>query len=113
MSDPFQRYEDALERKLVMEQDEEFRLRSRRDKLFGQWAGRKLGYSAAALEPYATAVVDTNFEKLGDDDMLGKVTADFSFGNVVLADDELIRALRECYAIAAQQIAAEKNKPAP
>ena len=47
---------------------------ARRDKLFGQWAAGKLGYSGDAATKYASEVVDSNFEKPGDDDMLGVIS---------------------------------------
>ncbi len=109
MSDRFQDREKGFERKYQLDQEQQFRAGARRDKLFGQWAGRKLGYSGGALDTYAAAVVDSNFEKPGDDDMLTKVKTDFSFANVEATDAELTRQLQECAAIAAKEIASESK----
>jgi len=107
MSDAFSNREKGFESKFQLDQEQQFRAQARRDKLFGQWAAGKLGKSAAAADAYAAEVVDANFEKPGDDDMLGKVKADFKAANVSVSDADVARALLDAYAAAAAQIAAE------
>jgi len=101
--------EKGFERKFQLDQEQEFRAQSRRDKLFGQWAASKLGHTGEAADVYAKAVVGSNFEKPGDDDMLGKVSADFKLANVAVEMSELKTKLQECFAIAAKQISEEKK----
>ena len=105
----FQDREKGFERKFQLDQEQQFRAQARRDKLFGQWAAGKLGHSGADADKYAASVVDSNFEKPGDDDMLGKVKADFKAKGVTVSDAELSKALTEAYAAAAAQIAADKK----
>ena len=109
MSDGFQEREKGFERKFQLDQDQQFRAQARRDKIFGQWAASKLGHTGPAADTYAAAVADSNFEKPGDDDMLGKVKADFKLANVTVSDAELATKLRECFALAAEQIAGAKT----
>lgn len=78
----FDQIEQASERKYVAQQEQEFQIIARRDKLFGQWAADQLGSNGDAAQTYARAVVDSNFEKPGDDDILGKVRADFQAVNL-------------------------------
>jgi hypothetical protein len=108
MTNGFQDREKGFERKYQLDQEQQFRAQARRDKLFGQWAAGKLGKTGADAESYAVAVVDSNFEKPGDDDMLGKVRADFKAANVAVSDAEVTAKLAECYNHAAQQISSEK-----
>jgi len=110
MSNSFGDREKGFERKFQLDADQQFRANARRDKLFGLWAASKLGKTAADADAYAASVVDSNFEKPGDDDMLGKVRADFQMGNVVMDGIDLPLQLRECAAIAARQIAEEAKK---
>jgi hypothetical protein len=105
----FQDREKGFERKYQLDQEQQFRAQARRDKLFGQWAAAKLGHAGADADTYAASVVDANFEKPGDDDMLGKVKADFKAKGVNVSDADLSKALTEAYAAAAQQISAEKK----
>ena len=109
MSDAFHDREKGFERKFQLDQEQEFRAQSRRDKLFGQWAASQLGRTGIAAETYATAVVDSNFEKPGDEDMLGKVRADFQLANVDMDGINLNTKLQEFYALAAKQISDEKK----
>ncbi len=109
MSDAFQNREKGFERKFELDQAQEFRAGARRDKLFGLWAASKLSKTGADADAYAAAVVDSNFEKPGDDDMLGKVRADFKVANVAVSDTELTTKLAESFAAAAKQILDEKK----
>lgn len=101
--------EKGFERKFQLDEEQAFRAQARRDKLFGQWAASRLGYVGDAAEKYIKAVVDSNFEKPGDEDMLGKVAADFKLGNVAVNDAELRAQLRDCAGLAAKQISEEKK----
>jgi hypothetical protein len=101
--------EKGFERKYQLDEDQAFRAQSRRDKIFGQWAASELGHTGEAAEAYAKAVVASNFEKPGDDDMLGKVAADFALANVAIEASALKLKLHESYAIAAKQISEEKK----
>ena len=85
----FQDREKGFERKYQLDQEQQFRAQARRDRLFGQWAAGKLGHSGPDVDKYAAEVVDSNFEKPGDDDMLGKVKADFSAKGVAVSDADL------------------------
>ncbi|MBY0510058.1 MAG: DUF1476 domain-containing protein [Rhodospirillaceae bacterium] len=101
--------EKGFERKYQLDAEQAFRAQARRDKLFGQWAAGQLGYSGDKADAYAKDVVGSNFEKPGDDDMLGKVRADFKAANLNVADDVLAAKLTECFSTAAGQIAAESK----
>jgi hypothetical protein len=110
MSDAFQEREKAFERKFQLDQDQEFKVHSRRDKLFGQWLAGKLGMSGASAEAYAKDVVISNFDKPGDDDMLDKVRKDLTARKVVVSDKELMHKLHDCRDEAVRQISSEARK---
>jgi hypothetical protein len=106
----FDEREKAFESKFA--HDEELRFKSivRRNKLFGLWAADKLGLTGADAETYAKAVVKADFEKPGDEDVLGKLRADFSAKGIAIADTELNRVLSEKLGEAVRQIEADSGK---
>jgi hypothetical protein len=104
MSDAFQEREKGFERKYQLDQDQQFKVASRRDKLFGQWLAGKLGLSGATADQYAKDVVAANFEKPGDDDMIAKVRKDLDAKNIAISDKELISRLHELNDEAVRQI---------
>jgi hypothetical protein len=106
MSNVFEDRQKGFERKYQFDQEQQFRALARRDKLFGLWIAAKLGHAGPAAETYARAVVESNFERPGDDDMLGKVRTDLSAKNVTVSDKELIAQLHACHEEAAQQVKA-------
>jgi hypothetical protein len=109
MSDAFQDREKAFERKFQLDQDQLFKVGSRRDKLFGQWLAGKMGMSGASADAYAKDVVASNFEKPGDDDMLDKVRKDLAAKNVTIADKDLLGKLSDLRDEAARQILGESK----
>ncbi len=108
MAGAFDDREKGFERKYQLDEEQRFRAQARRDKLFGQWAAGKLGYAGAVSEEYAKTVVDANFEKPGDDDMLEKVERDFKAAGLSVNRTETSRALQESFAAAVTQIAEAK-----
>ena len=77
-TDAFKDREHGFEAKFEHDQELEFKVQSRRDKLFGLWLAEEFGLNDAEAETYAKEVVASNFDKPGDDDMLGKVEADIA-----------------------------------
>lgn len=106
MSNAFGDREKGFERKFQLDQEQQFRAQVRRDKLFGQWAAGQLGKTGAAADAYAQEVVDSNFEKPGDDDMIAKVSKDLG-GKV--SDADLKKKLAELFGQAAAAVSSEKK----
>ncbi len=109
MSDAFNDREKGFERKFQLDQDQQFRALTRRDRLFGQWIAGHLGITGDAVAAYATSVVESNFEKPGDEDMLDKVRNDLVAKGVSVPDADLKAKLVAFQNEAAAQIVAEKK----
>lgn len=107
MSDAFQNREKGFEAKYQLDQDQQFKVQSRRDRLFGQWLAGKLGVDA---ESYAKEVVAANFEKPGDDDLFDKVNKDLTAKGVSIPDAELKSRFSQCQDEATRQILGEAKK---
>ena len=110
MSDAFQDREKGFERKYQLDQDQEFRVLSRRDKLFGLWIAAKLGKSGPVAEAYAKDVVVSNFDKPGDNDMFEKVAKDLAAGGVTVSDQDMRKQLHDLQDQVAQEFMKESGK---
>lgn len=66
----------SFEKKFERDQDLQFRVNARKNKLLGLWAAGVMGKSDA--ESYAKEVVLADFEKPGDDDVVQKLVKDLA-----------------------------------
>ncbi|MCK0069681.1 MULTISPECIES: DUF1476 domain-containing protein [Kordiimonas] len=104
----FDNREKAFEDKFAHDEGIDFKVRARRNRLFGEWlATELLGLSGDAVGEYAGSVVTADLEEEGDDDVLRKVHADLEAKNVDLSDHRLEKRLEEFMAVAREQIASE------
>lgn len=110
MNDAFQEREKGYERKFQLDQDQQFRAQSRRDRIFGEWVAGKLELWGLEIDAYAVQVVDSNFERPGDEDMMDKVRADLKAKQVSISDADLYKALHDAHDEAARQISEESKK---
>ncbi len=78
-----------FERKFALDEEQKFKAMNRRNKLLGLWAAEKLGKTGPDADAYAKEVVASDFDEAGDDDVLRKVLADLTAGNVAITEVEL------------------------
>ena len=71
----FDKREKSFEAKYAHDQEILFKIGARRNKLLGQWMAEQLGLDGADAEAYAKAVIASDFEKPGDEDVFEKVWA--------------------------------------
>ena len=74
--------ERAFETKYARDQDMQFRIVARRNKLLGQWAANLMGLSQAEADAYASDVIRADFEEAGDEDVIRKVLGDLTSAGV-------------------------------
>lgn len=74
--------EQAFERKFAQDQELQFKVQARRNKLLGLWAAEKLGKTGDDIDHYAKSVVISDFAEPGDDDVLRKVLVDFEDADI-------------------------------
>jgi hypothetical protein len=74
--------EQAFETKFARDEDMQFRVHARRNKLVGLWAAEKMGLAPAEAAPYATTVVQADFEEVGDADVVRKIIGDLTAAGV-------------------------------
>jgi hypothetical protein len=92
------------EEKFRHDQELGFKVTARRNKLFGLWAAGKMGISGGEAEAYAKEVVAADFEKPGDDDVIGKVRNDLAAKGIRLSDAQLKDELQRLAGEAKKQI---------
>ncbi len=98
---------NTFENKFAHDEDLRFRAIARRNKMLGLWAAEKLGKAGEDAQAYAGEVVRADFEEAGDEDVIRKITADFSAASVNVSDAELRVQLLDLLEEAAKQISAE------
>ncbi len=104
----FNERERTEEAKFKHEQELAFKIRNRRNKLFGLWlAEQHLGLTGDAALAYAKDVVMADFDLPGDEDIFTKVKADLEKAGKTLSDHLLRKHLDECEAIAKSQVMSE------
>lgn len=72
----FKNREKAFEAKFKQDQELQFKVKARRNKMLGLWAAEKIGLSGADADAYAKEVVVSDFDEPGDEDVIRKVLAD-------------------------------------
>lgn len=103
----FDKREKAFEEKYKHDQELQFKVEVRRNKLLGLWAGELLGLSGADAEAYAKEVVSSDFEEPGDADVVRKVMGDFQSKNQDMSEHLLRKKMDELITVAKEQIMSE------
>jgi hypothetical protein len=101
----FDKREKAFENKYKHDQDLQFRVDVRRNKLLGLWAAELLSKDDA--EAYAKEVVSADFEEPGDADLVRKVLGDMQDAGVEMSEHRLRKQMEECLATAKEQVMTE------
>jgi len=99
--------EKAFEDKFKHDQDLQFKVEVRRNKLLGLWAAELLGLQGAEAEAYAKQVVAADFEEPGDADLVRKILSDLSTKQVDMSEHRLRKKMEELQAEAKHQIMTE------
>jgi len=85
----------------------EFKATMRRNRMLGLWAGEKMGLTGDNLNEYAKAVVRSDLELPGDEDVIRKVLEDLRASNLEVRESEINTKLIEYMAQAREAIKQE------
>lgn len=89
----FKDRERAEEAHFALEEETQFRIAARRNRLLGQWAAERMGLSAVEAEAYAKSVVQADFEEAGDEDVIRKLLGDLTAAGVDVTEADIRAAL--------------------
>ena len=101
--------ERAFETKYARDEEMQFRIIARRNRLLGQWAARQMGLSEVESESYAKDVVRSDFEEAGDQDVVRKVLGDLTAAGIECDEAKVTEALRNKEIEARRQIIESSN----
>jgi hypothetical protein len=85
--------EKSFEKKFAYDEELEFKISARKNKYLGQWASQILGYDQEKEKEYIQAVIKSDFEEAGDEDVFRKLKSDLSGHNV--SDEEIRKKMDE------------------
>ena len=85
--------ERAFESQYARDQDMQFKIVARRNRLLGQWAAKKMGLTEAEADAYARDVIRADFEEAGDDDVIRKLLGDLTSAGVEIEESAIRQAL--------------------
>jgi hypothetical protein len=94
----------GFESKFALDQEQEFKAGARRNRMLGHWAAGLMGLQGASIDDYAKAVVRSDFELPGDEDVLRKVFEDLKGAGVAMSEGEVRMKMDELLAQAREQI---------
>jgi hypothetical protein len=95
--------EHAFEAKFARDEELQFKITARRNKLLGLWAAKQMGLTPEEADAYAKSVVQADFEESGDEDVVRKLLGDITSAGVE-TDDQSVRS-----AMAAQMVEARRQ----
>jgi hypothetical protein len=94
--------ERAFESQFARDEELQFRITARRNKLVGHWAAEKMGLTAEETDAYGKSVVQADFEEAGDEDVVRKLLGDLLAAGVDI-DDAAVRAAMDAKLIEARR----------
>jgi hypothetical protein len=85
----------AFESKYARDQEMQFKVTARRNRLLGAWAAELMGLTDVEAEAYAKDVVRADFEEAGDEDVVRKLLGDLTSAGVEIDESRIRDALRD------------------
>ena len=101
--------ERAFESKYARDEEMQFRIIARRNRLLGEWAARLMHLSEEETASYAKDVVRADFEEAGDDDVVRKVLGDLIAAGVDVDEAKIREAMGHKIVEARRQIIEASN----
>ena len=96
--------EKGFEAKFKVDQELEFKINARLNRLLGDWAGELMGLAGEALDAYAKEVVVADFDRPGDADVVEKVLKDLADKDIAMEEADIRKKMDELRAVAREQL---------
>ncbi|MGL5837080.1 MAG: DUF1476 domain-containing protein [Sphingorhabdus sp.] len=94
--------ESAFENKFAHDEEMQFKVTARRNKLVGLWAAERMGLTPEEADAYAKSVVQADFEEAGDEDVVRKLFGDLTSAGLD-TDEATIRAALDAKMVEARR----------
>lgn len=96
--------EKAFESKFAHDEEIMFKVRARRNRMFGEWIAGELGITGEDVSAYAGDVVAADLQEEGDEDIIRKIAADYDAKNAAFNREAALAKLNELMSVAKDQI---------
>ena len=100
----FDERERAFEAKFARDQEMQFRIHARRDRLLGLWAAERMGLTDVEAETYARELIRSDFETISDDDIVRKLMGDLTGAGIEIEESEIRSRIEEKTIAARRQL---------
>ncbi len=94
--------EKAFEKKFANDQEAEFKISAKRNKLLGTWVASILNLNEEQKKNYITEVIKSYFQEAGDEDVFKKIKKDLEGKNI--QDTEIRQKMSEFLEAAKKEI---------
>ncbi|MBU3733509.1 MAG: DUF1476 domain-containing protein [Candidatus Fonsibacter sp.] len=94
--------EKGFERKFANDQEVEFKISAKRNKLLGTWVASILNLNEEQKKNYITEVIKSDFQEAGDEDVFKKIKKDLEGKNI--QDTEIRQKMSEFLEAAKKEI---------
>jgi hypothetical protein len=105
--DPMTTFDDrerGFEKRFALDQEQEFKASARRNRALGEWAAGLMGLTDKHIAEYAQAVVKSDLEQPGEEDVLRKVFEDLKGSGVTITEGEVRMKMAELLAQARESV---------
>ncbi len=100
----FDERKNAQEANYVHNEELDFKVIARRNKLLGLWAAGLLGLDGDDAAEYAKSIVMADFEEAGDDDVYRKVKGDLDSKGLDISEHQIRREMESLLETARAQL---------
>jgi len=83
----------SFEKKFATDQEKEFKISAKRNKLLANWAGAILGFTEDQKKNYVSEIIKADFKEAGDNDVFLKIKEDLKSKNI--QDSEIKKKMSE------------------
>jgi hypothetical protein len=94
--------EKGFEKKFANDQEAEFKISAKRNKLLGTWVASILNLNEEEKKNYITEVIKSDFQEAGDEDVFKKIKKDLEGKNI--QDTEIRQKMSEFLEAAKKEI---------
>ena len=94
--------EKAFEKKFANDQEAEFKISAKRNKLLGTWVASILNLNEEQKKNYITEVIKSDFQEAGDEDVFKKIKKDLEGKNI--QDTEIRQKMSEFLEAAKKEV---------
>ena len=102
--------EQVFEKQFAMDEELQFKVMARRDKLLGLWAADKLGLTGQDAQDYAMSVVKADLREPGDEDVFEYLQQSFADKNMEVSEHQIRREMDSKLDEAREQVMSEAGK---